>query len=48
MKNRLADMGIFPGALVEILHNEGGQVLLKIGNGRFALGRQMAEKVMIA
>ncbi len=48
MKNRLADMGVFPGAFIEILQNEGGPVVLKIGEGRLALGRQMAERVMIA
>lgn len=48
MRHRLADMGVFPGAFIEILQNEGGPVVLKIGAGRLALGRQMAEKVMIA
>jgi len=48
MKNRLADMGIFPGAFVEILRNEGGPVLVRIGQGRIALGRQMADKVWVA
>jgi ferrous iron transport protein A len=48
MRNRLADMGVFPGALVEVLRNEGGPVLLKVGSGRLALGRQMAERIMIA
>lgn len=48
MRNRLADMGVFPGAFVEILSNEGGPVLLKIGHGRLALGRNMADRIMIA
>lgn len=48
MKGRLADMGLFPGAFVEILRNEGGPVLLRIGHGRVALGRQMAERVWVA
>nr|WP_321502336.1 FeoA family protein [uncultured Dethiosulfovibrio sp.] len=48
MKHRLADMGVFPGAFIEILQNEGGPVVLKIGEGRLALGRQMADRVLIA
>ncbi len=47
-RERLADMGLFPGAIVEVLRNEGGPVLLKVGHGRLALGRQMADLIFLS
>ncbi len=47
VNRKLADLGIFPGSFVEILKNEGGPVLLAVGASRLALGRGMAEKVIV-
>lgn len=47
IQRKLADMGVLPGVFVEILKNEGGPVLLGIGQSRLVLGRGMANKVIV-
>ena len=47
VNRKLADLGIFPGSFVEILKNQGGPVLLAVGASRLAIGRGMAEKVIV-
>lgn len=45
---RLREMGILEGKLVEVLDKSGeGQVLIKVDNARFALGRGIAMKILI-
>lgn len=48
-RQRLSDMGLRIGSDVEILRNAamGGPVLLGIGSTRLAIGRGMAERVMV-
>jgi ferrous iron transport protein A len=48
LRQRLADMGLIRGAKVRIIKNEmGGPVIISIGDGRLALGRGMALKIMV-
>ncbi len=44
---RLSELGIVPGAKVQVVQNGGGPVLLKVGESRFAIGQGMALKVMV-
>ncbi len=43
--SRLADMGLTPGAELEVLTNSGGPVVVACGGARLALGRNMAAKL---
>jgi len=46
---RLTDMGLTPGVEVEIVSNSGGgPVIVSIGDTRLALGRGMANKIMVS
>ena len=44
---RLSELGLVPGARVQVVQNGGGPVLLKVGEARFALGHGMALKVFV-
>ncbi len=45
---RLEEMGLRPGALVEVLGNEGhGPLLLRVGETRIAIGRGVAMKIQV-
>jgi Fur family ferric uptake transcriptional regulator len=46
---RLTDMGLRPGHLIEIINNAGsGRIILAQGPTRLAIGRGMAEKIMVS
>lgn len=46
--NRLEDMGLRIGKIIEMLNNEGGgPLLLKIGESRMAIGRRLAMTIMV-
>lgn len=44
---RIEDLGIRVGRTVEVLSNEGGPLLLKVGESRLAVDRSLAMKIMI-
>ena len=47
-RHHMAEMGIFPGAMIKILKKESrGPLLVQIGNSRLMLGRRMAEKITV-
>ena len=47
-QHRMAELGIFPGALIQVLNREGrGPLVVQIGGSRLMLGRQMAEKIAV-
>lgn len=48
LKERLAGLGLVPGGTVEILRDNGGPLLLAIGDTRLALGRGMAHKILVS
>ncbi len=48
LKERLAGLGLVPGGTVEVLRDNGGPLLLAIGDTRLALGRGMAHKVLVS
>lgn len=47
MVRRLNAMGISQGVELSVLSSQGGPLLVCIGNGRVALGRGMAQRVMV-
>jgi len=47
LKERLNGLGLLPGGEVEILQDNGGPLLLAIGDTRLALGRGMAHKILV-
>jgi ferrous iron transport protein A len=44
---RLEEMGILPGSAVEVVQNNGGPVMLGIGNSRFAIGQGAATRIYV-
>jgi ferrous iron transport protein A len=47
-QDRVEDMGVRVGKIVEVLSNEGrGPILLKVDESRIAMGRGMAMKIMV-
>lgn len=43
---KLMEMGFNKGAIVEIMNNQVGPMVIKVGETRLVLGRGMAQKVM--
>jgi len=44
---KLKEMGILPGSILEVLQNNGGPVMLGLGNSRVALGQGIAKKIYV-
>lgn len=48
-EERLAALGLFPGAEVEVVRNSrGGEMILGCLDSRFALGRELANAIEVA
>jgi ferrous iron transport protein A len=48
LQGRLAALGLVPGAEIQVVQNEGrGPVILSVGSSRMALGRGMADKIIV-
>lgn len=48
LKKRLSELGLNCGTKITVLKNDlGGPLILSQGNGRIALGRGMAQKIMV-
>ena len=47
LNHRLADLGLTPGVCIEIMQDSGGPLLLSVRNSRVAIGRGMADKIMV-
>lgn len=48
-QNRLYEIGLVPGALIEVIsrHPFHGPLVLRLGNAEFALGRNLARMVEV-
>jgi len=44
---KLKEMGILPGSILEVLQNNGGPVMLGLGNSKVALGQGIAKKIYV-
>lgn len=47
LRNRFAELGLFRGKKCRILQNSGGLVVVSLGEGRLALGRDAAMGVLV-
>lgn len=47
MCKRLMEIGVNKGAVIEVIRNDAGPLIVALGQSRFVLGRGMAQKVMV-
>jgi len=47
IKNRLAAIGLFPGAEVKVVKSPPGPVIVEVAGSRVAIGQGMARKVEV-
>lgn len=47
LARRLAELGLTPGVSIQVLHVNGGPLMIAVRGARLALGRGMAEKIMV-
>lgn len=47
MCKKLMEMGMNTGAVIEIVKNDLGALIVKVGETRLVLGRGMAQKVLV-
>ncbi len=47
LKNRLASIGIYPGAEVKVIKSPPGPLIVETAGSRFALGRGMAARIEV-
>lgn len=47
MCKKLMEMGLSKGSIIEIMSNDIGHLVVKLGETRLVLGRAMAQKVMV-
>ncbi len=47
LSQRLAELGLTPGVTIQVLHVNGGPMLIGVRGARLALGRGMAEKIVV-
>lgn len=47
VKRHLESLGIMPGCVMTSLYDNGGDVIVKIGDGKLALGKSVALKVEV-
>jgi len=47
LAQRLAELGLTPGVKIQVLHVNGGPILIGVRGARLALGRGMAQKIMV-
>ncbi|MCU0798325.1 MAG: ferrous iron transport protein A [Candidatus Thermoplasmatota archaeon] len=47
LRGRLAELGLYPGETVTVVHNNGGGVIVEHRDCKFALGRGVSSKVRV-
>ncbi|MCS7108892.1 MAG: FeoA family protein [Sulfolobales archaeon] len=47
LKNRLMQMGLTPGEVLEVIENSKGPVIVSVKGVTIALGRGMASKILV-
>ncbi|NDR56262.1 FeoA family protein [Aliiruegeria sabulilitoris] len=49
MEKRLGDLGVIAGRVLQVVQKDGGgQMVVAVGETRFALGQGMAQKILVA
>ena len=46
-KRHLENLGILPGAMVTVLKSEGGNVIVRVKDGRIALTKALALQILV-
>jgi len=46
MCKKIMEMGMSTGAIIKIMKNDSGPLIVKVGETRLVLGRGMAQKIM--
>jgi len=47
LRMRLMQMGLIPGAIIEIFHNNRGPLTIKVKGVMIGIGRGMARKILV-
>lgn len=47
IEKRLAGMGLTPGCEIHLMHTDGGNLVVAVGNSRLALGHGLAQKILV-
>ncbi len=47
MVRKLGAMGVLPGVVVTVLNSQAGPLVLRVGKSRIAIGRGMAQRIMV-
>jgi len=48
MCKKIMEMGMSKGAIIKIMKNDSGPLIVKVGETRLVLGRGMAQKVIVS
>jgi Fe2+ transport system protein FeoA len=47
LARRLTELGLTPGVTIQVLHVNGGPMLVAVRGARLAIGRGMADKILV-
>ena len=47
LSHRLAELGLTPGVVMEIVHKNGGPMLIAVRGARLALGQGVTDKILV-
>jgi len=47
LTRRLTELGLTPGVTIQVLHVNGGPILIAVRGTRLAIGRGMADKILV-
>jgi len=48
VKQRLSALGLYPGSVIKMITNDfGGPLIVEVNNSKIAIGRGMAQKILV-
>ncbi|HHB91001.1 MAG TPA: ferrous iron transport protein A [Anaerolineae bacterium] len=47
LTRRLAELGLTPGVVMQVVHKNGGPMLIAVRGARLALGRGVTDKILV-
>ncbi len=48
VKQRLSALGLYPGSVIKMVTNDfGGPLIVEVNNSKIAIGRGMAQKILV-
>lgn len=48
LTRRLTELGLTPGVTIQVIHVNGGPMLIAVRGARLAIGKGMAEKILVS